>query len=288
MTPQATPVFRFAPSPNGLLHLGHAYSALLNEKLAREAGGLLLLRIEDTDLTRARPAFEQAIRDDLAWLGLHFDGEVRRQSDHFAAYAEIRDRLRRRGLLYPCQCTRSEIVLAAGPDCARDPDGVPLYPGTCRGRRDLGQRVLQAHGTSSAIAERLDMAAALKEATGPLDFMVEDEDGQTDVRTAQPARWGDAVIVRKGTPTSYHLSCVIDDAVQGVSHVVRGVDMEPATDLHVLLQKLIGLPTPRYRFHRLLLDEDGRKLAKSRGSTSLADLREAGVTPADIRAQLGF
>ncbi len=281
----ATPVFRFAPSPNGRLHLGHAYSALLNEKLAREAGGRLLLRIEDTDLTRARPEFEAGIREDLDWLGIRFDGEVRRQSEHFAIYAAQRDNLRARGLVYPCICTRGQLAAAAGEDAPRDPDGAPLYPGTCRRRPPEEQAALRAGG--EPFAERLDMARALAAAPGPHRFEVITEDGVAE-RAADPARWGDAVVARKGTPTSYHLSCVVDDALQGVTHVVRGADMEAATDLHVLLQALIGLPTPAYRFHRLLLDDDGRKLAKSRGSTSLADLRAAGATPADIRRRLGF
>jgi glutamyl-Q tRNA(Asp) synthetase len=281
----ATPVFRFAPSPNGRLHLGHAYSALLNERLAREAGGRLLLRIEDTDLTRARPAFAQAIRDDLAWLGVRFDGEVRIQSEHFPLYAAARDRLRAAGVLYPCVCTRADIARAAGAQAACDPDGAPLYPGTCRALEPARRAALLAG--DAPVAERLDMARALEAAPGPLAFDAVTDQGVTR-RVAEPARWGDAVVVRKGTPTSYHLACVVDDAAQGVSHVVRGADMEAATDLHVLLQRLLGLPTPVYRFHRLLRDAEGRKLAKSRGSVSLDDLRAAGATAADIRRQLGF
>jgi glutamyl-Q tRNA(Asp) synthetase len=280
----ATPVFRFAPSPNGRLHLGHAYSALLNERLAREAGGRLLLRIEDIDLTRARPEFDAAIRDDLAWLGIRFDGEVRRQSGHFSTYAAARDRLRAAGLTYPCTCTRAGVLAVAG-DGPRDPDGAPLYPGTCQVRAAPERAVLLAG--ARPVAERLDMAKALSSVISPLVFTVMDGNGAA-IRTADPARWGDAVIVRKDTPTSYHLACVIDDALQGVSHVVRGADMEAATDLHVLLQALLGLPTPVYRFHRLLLDDDGRKLAKSRGSTALADLRADGVTPGEVRQRLGF
>jgi glutamyl-Q tRNA(Asp) synthetase len=278
-----TPVFRFAPSPNGRLHLGHAYSALLNEKLAHEAGGKLLLRIEDTDISRARPEHEAAIRDDLVWLGIRFDGEVRRQSEHFGTYRAARGRLRAMGVLYPCTCTRSQI--AADADGQHDPDGAPLYAGRCRAR-PAGARAALLAG-HEPVSERLDMAAALERAAAELCFTVLDDDGLRQ-RVADPARWGDAVVVRKGTPTSYHLSCVIDDAVQGVTHVVRGADMEAATDLHRLLQALLGLAPPIYRFHRLLLDADGRKLAKSRGSRSLADLRAEGVTAQDVRRRLGF
>jgi glutamyl-Q tRNA(Asp) synthetase len=281
----ATPVFRFAPSPNGRLHLGHAYSALLNERLAHDAGGKLLLRIENTDLTRARPEHEAAIREDLAWLGIRFDGEVRRQSEHFSFYGRHRDRLRALGVLYPCTCTRGQIAVDAGEAGGRDPDGAPLYMGRCRARSASERAALLAG--AAPVAERLDMAAALTCAPGELSFtrLKNDRQGQ---HVADPARWGDAVVVRKGTSTSYHLSCVADDAVQGVTHVVRGADMEAATDLHILLQRLLGLPTPIYRFHRLVLDDDGRKLAKSRGSRTLADLRADGITADEIRRGLGF
>jgi glutamyl-Q tRNA(Asp) synthetase len=278
----AQPVFRFAPSPTGRLHLGHAYSALLNEAVARQAGGLLLLRIEDIDGGRARPEFAQGLIEDLAWLGVRFDGVTRRQSEHFPLYRAARDRLAAAGLLFRCRCTRADIADATRllrEETPRDPEGAPLYPGTCRMRQP---------GPCELVAERLYMRAALAAEPGPLGFHVMDEAGEAGWRVADPGRWGDVVIMRKDTPTSYHLACVVDDAAQGVTHVVRGADMEAATDVHVLLQRLLGLPTPVYRFHRLLLDADGRKLSKSRGSASLADLRAQGVTAAEIRARLGF
>lgn len=282
------PVFRFAPSPNGRLHLGHAFSALENERLARALGGRLLLRIEDIDTTRCRPEHEAAIRDDLAWLGVPFETEVWRQSERFAVYEAAADRLRARGLLYPCACTRAEIAGAiaerearTGRPHPRDPDGAPLYPGTCRALRSSD---VLAEGRP--IAWRLDMARALAEAPGPHAYSRFDETGATTRVPADPARWGDAVIVRKEIATSYHLSVVVDDAAQGVTHVVRGRDLEAATDLHVLLQRLLDLPSPLTHHHALLRDDGGEKLAKSAGAPPLADLRAQGITPAQLRARL--
>lgn len=282
------PVFRFAPSPNGRLHLGHAFSALENERLARALGGRLLLRIEDIDTTRCRPEHEAAIRDDLAWLGIPFETEAWRQSERFAVYEAAAERLRARGLLYPCACTRAEIAAAiaereacTGVPHPRDPDGAPLYPGTCRAR--ASSEVLTE---GRPIAWRLDMARALAEAPGPHAYLRFDETGATTRVPANPARWGDAVIVRKEIPTSYHLSVVVDDAAQKVTHVVRGRDLEAATDLHVLLQCLLGLPSPLYHHHALLRDEAGEKLAKSAGAPPLADLRARGIAPSDLRARL--
>ena len=279
------PVLRFAPSPNGRLHLGHACSALLNADLARRWGGRLLLRIEDIDPTRCRPEFEAGILEDLAWLGLSWETPVRRQSDHLSDYRRSADRLRARGLLYPCTCSRKEIAAAVairegetGRPWARDPDGAPLYPGTCRGRG----------APNVPCAWRLDTEAALAAAPGPLETVHFDPDGREEVRPADPARWGDAVLVRKETPTSYHLAVVHDDAAQGVTHVVRGRDLEAATDLHVLLQRLLGLPTPRYHHHALVEDSSGEKLSKSLRSESLADLRARGVTAQEVRRRLGF
>lgn len=281
------PILRFAPSPNGRLHLGHAYSALLNADLAAKMGGLCRLRIEDIDPQRSKPELIEAIVADLAWLGLTYREPVRRQSQHMRSYRAALDHLIARGLAYPCFCSRGQIRarIAAGSETPRDPDGVPLYPGTCR-TREAGLVADRLAG-GEPHTWRLDMAAALREAPGPYDYCAFDEAGAYRVE-AEPARWGDAVIARRDVPTSYHLSVVHDDAEQRITHVVRGRDLEAATDLHLLLQRLLGLPVPRYRHHPLLLDAAGEKLAKSRGSQSLADLRASGVTPEAIRARLGF
>lgn len=287
------PVFRFAPSPNGRLHLGHALSALENERLAARFGGRLLLRIEDIDLTRCRPAFEQAIRDDLAWLGIRFEGEVRRQSEHFEDYRAALGGLQARGLVYPCFCSRQQArqAIAAkeagtGRPWPRDPDGTPLYSGTCRGLAAEEAAARIAAGEAHVL--RLAMDRALAAIGGEAGYRLFDAAGGEAAVKADPARWGDVVLARKDVPTSYHLSVVVDDALQGVSHVVRGRDLEAATDIHVVLQRLLGLPTPLYHFHRLLLDETGQKLAKSRLSESLAESRARGVSAAEIRARLGF
>ena len=282
-----TPLLRFAPSPNGRLHLGHAYSALLNADLAARMGGVCRLRIEDIDPQRSKPELIAAIVEDLAWLGLTYPEPVRRQSQHMGSYKAALDRLIAGGFAYPCFCSRGQIraLVAAGGAIACDPDGVPLYPGTCR-TLEAGQ-VADRLARGEPHTWRLDMAAALREAPGPYGYCAFDEACAYQV-TAEPARWGDAVIARRDVPTSYHLSVVHDDAEEGVTHVVRGRDLEAATDLHVLLQRLLGLPGPRYRHHPLLLDPAGEKLAKSRGSQSLADLRASGVTPEAIRARLGF
>ena len=281
------PVLRFAPSPNGRLHLGHAYSALLNADLAERMGGICRLRIEDIDPRRSKPALIDAIFADLAWLGLRYPEPVRRQSDHMGDYRAARDDLIDRRLAYPCFCSRGQVraLAESGNTRACDPDGAPLYPGTCRSLDPA--RVAENLARGAPHTWRLDMTAALR-CTGPaLGYVAFDETGAQPI-AADPARWGDAVIARRDVPTSYHLAVVHDDAAEGISHVVRGRDLEAATDLHVLLQKLLGLPTPQYRHHPLLLGAEGEKLAKSRGSQSLADLREAGVTPRQIRTQLGF
>lgn len=287
------PVFRFAPSPNGRLHLGHAFSALTNQQLACRCGGRLLLRIEDIDVTRCRPEFEQGIYEDLAWLGLNFDGKVRRQSEHFEAYRGALGQLAARGLVYPCFCSRQQIARAvaareaeAGKAWPRDPDGSALYPGSCRrlSQAEAGERI--ARGEAHVM--RLAMDKALAEIGEAPWYRLFDGEGTESRVAAAPARWGDVVLARKDVPTSYHLAVTVDDALHGVSHVVRGTDLEAATDIHVVLQRLLGLPTPRYHFHRLLQDETGQKLAKSRMSESLAALRAKGVTANEIRQRLGF
>lgn len=286
------PVFRFAPSPNGHLHLGHAFSALLNADLAQASGGRLLLRIEDIDRARCRPEYEQAIYGDLAWLGVGYEQPVRRQSGHLADYHAALDRLDGLGLLYPSFESRAELArLVAARDAdeewPRDPDGSPLYPGDARSLPHADRERLVASG--APYARRLDMAKAVA-AAGPLDWHEEGEgpDGETGKVAARPEAWGDVVLARKETPTSYHLSVAVDDALQDVTHVVRGQDLFHATSVHRLLQTLLGLRKPVYRHHRLILGDDGRKLSKSTGATGLRELRAAGATPADIRAGLGL
>ena len=286
------PVFRFAPSPNGYLHLGHAFSALLNFDLARRAGGRFLLRIEDIDTVRCRPEFEAAIYEDLSWLGIGWETPVRRQSDHLAEYRDALETLASRGLVYPGFESRAEIArLVAEREAAapwpRDPDGVPLYPGVAR-LLSPGQRA-QGLQSGTAYALRLDMAAARRRA-GDLGWIEAGEgpEGETGRVAARPEAWGDVILGRKETPTSYHLSVVIDDALQGVTEVVRGRDLFWSTSVHRLLQALLGLPQPAYRHHGLILDSGGRKLSKSTEATSLRELRAAGVTPAAIRRRVGL
>ena len=285
------PVFRFAPSPNGHLHLGHALSALLNAGMARAAGGCLLLRIEDIDATRCRPEYEAAILEDLAWLGIAWEQPVRRQSEHFAAYKEALAKLDVQGLVYPSFESRAEIArLVAERDAKapwpRDPDGAPLYPGSAK-TLSAGERA--ARMASEPYALRLDMNAAV-ERSGALTFVETGENPKDDHDTlmAQPEAWGDVVLARKETPTSYHLSVVVDDALQGVTHVVRGQDLQPATGVHRVLQVLLGLPAPLYHHHRLIPGADGRKLSKSTCATGLRELRAGGATPADIRRMAGL
>jgi glutamyl-Q tRNA(Asp) synthetase len=286
------PVFRFAPSPNGYLHLGHAYSALLNFDLARERGGKFLLRIEDIDAARCRPEFESAIYEDLAWLGLVWETPVRRQSEYFAAYREAIDKLSAQGLIYPSFESRAEIsrlVEARETDAPwpRDPDGAPLYPGTAKSLSSVECNRLIALGTPFAL--RLDMEAAIARA-GPLAWREQGAGpaGETGEVVARPEAWGDVILARKETPTSYHLSVVIDDALQGVSDVVRGEDLFWATSVHRLLQQLLAIPQPVYRHHRLICDGAGQKLSKSTQATGLRELRAAGATPAKIRQLVGL
>src|SRR5581483_3753052 len=283
------PVFRFAPSPNGELHLGHALSALMGCERARASGGRFLLRIEDIDVVRSRPRFVSGIFTDLAWLGLDWEEPVVFQSQRLEAYRAAAARLEEMGLLYPCFASRADIEAAAGP--ARDPDGAPLYPGLFRGR-DAGE-VARRRAAGEPFALRIDMqkaraAAANRLGGAPLEFTELAEDGTPQTVRAHPERWGDAVIVRKDVPASYHLAVVVDDAWQGVTHVTRGRDLYAATDLHRLLQMLLGLPEPLYHHHRLVTDAAGRKLAKSARDTSLRLLRERGASPADIRRMVGL
>jgi glutamyl-Q tRNA(Asp) synthetase len=284
MTAPIRPIFRFAPSPNGRLHLGHAYSALLNDAMTRAAGGRLLLRIEDIDRARCRPEYERAIVADLAWLGVTFTEAARRQSEHAADYSAALARLDARALVYPCFCTRGEIARASGG--ARDPDGAPLYPGTCRMLSAGARAARLARGEGAAL--RLDMARAL--ALAPADLAWR-EHGEATIETlvrADPAAWGDFVLRRKHMLASYHLAVVVDDALQGVSDVMRGSDLYPSTSAHRLLQALLAIDAPRYRHHRLVRDLAGAKMSKSASSTTLEELRRNGVSAGEIRAALGF
>jgi len=283
-----TPVFRFAPSPNGYLHLGHALSALVNFDMARAAGGRFLLRIEDIDAARCRPHYEQAIYEDLAWLGITWEKPVRRQSAHLDDYRAALGRLD--GLLYPSFETRGEIArLVAERErhapWPRDPDGAPLYPGDARSLAAVERRRRMEAGEPYAL--RLDMAAALAR-TGALSWIGIACGGKTTPVAASPQMWGDVVLARKETPTSYHLSVVIDDAEQGVTHVVRGQDLFAATSVHRVLQALFALAAPIYHHHRLILDADGQKLSKSTRATALRALRETGASSADIRRMVGL
>jgi glutamyl-Q tRNA(Asp) synthetase len=284
------PAYRFAPSPNGFLHLGHALSALLNFDLASASGGRFLLRIEDIDTARCSAEYEDAIDEDLAWLGIDWELPVRRQSEHMSDYGAALARLTDMGLLYPSFESRGEIARfvgereAAGEVWPRDPDGAPLYPGGARSLASAERDARVAAGAPYAL--RLDMAEAVKRA-GPLTW-TEVGITATQQHPADPLAWGDVVLARKEIATSYHLSVVIDDCAQGVTEVVRGQDLAAATSVHRVLQALLGLPEPRYRHHRLILDAGGEKLSKSTNATGLRELRARGVTPAHIRRMVGL
>lgn len=285
-------VLRFAPSPNGYLHLGHAYSALLNHDMAREFGGRLLLRIEDIDVERCRPEYEAAIYEDLRWLGITWVEPVRRQSEHFDDYAAALAELEAQGLLYPSFESRSELsAIVAELDrhghWPRDPDGVPIYPG--RARKLSAAERTRRRAAGEPFALRLAMDAAVARA-GALRWTETGAGphGQAGIVTAAPQLWGDVVLARKETPTSYHLAAVLDDALQGVTDVVRGQDLFWTTSIHRLLQVLLGLPEPTYHHHKLILDDDGHKLSKSTKSTGLRELRATGATPRDIRRMVGL
>jgi glutamyl-Q tRNA(Asp) synthetase len=271
-----TIVTRFAPSPTGELHLGSAYSARIAWQRARDVGGAFLVRIEDTDIRRCRREYETAILDDLRWLGLDWDGDVRRQSDHFADYGKVLDQLDARGLIYPCFCTRADIAreIAAAASAPHGPDG-PLYPGTCRSLSNEERRYRIAAGHE--LCMRLDAARAAEQA-GPYSF-VDETRGRIE---GQPLLMGDFVIARKDTPTSYHLAVTVDDHLQGVTLVTRGEDLLPSTHVHGLLQKLLGYAAPQYAHHRLLTDSDGRRFAKRDKDLTIRALRDAGKTPDDV------
>ena len=285
-----TPILRFAPSPNGQLHLGHALSALTGFDMARRLGGRFLVRIEDIDTARCTEAHIASQLEDLAWLGLTWEEPVLRQSQHFGIYSEAAARLEDLGLLYPCFATRQDIAAAKRPN-AVDPDGAPIYPGLHKHMPQAEIATRKQRGEPFAL--RLDMQRALEAsrerlAGAALTFTSLATDGTTQTVPARPERWGDTIIVRKDVPSSYHLSVVVDDARQHVTHVTRGMDLYAATDLHRLLQVLLGLPAPLYHHHRLITDVEGRKLAKSARDTSLASLRQAGTTPSGIRQMIGL
>jgi glutamyl-Q tRNA(Asp) synthetase len=286
------PVFRFAPSPNGYLHLGHAYSALLNFDLAQQSGGRFLLRIEDIDPTRCKPEFETAIYQDLDWLGIAWEEPVRRQSRHLADYRDTIEKLSARGLLYPSFESRAEIAKLveqreANGQWPRDPDGAPLYPGTAK--LLSGEQRARRLQSGEPFALRLDMTAACAIA-GDLTWIERGEGpaGETGTVVARPEAWGDVILARRETPTSYHLAVAIDDALQGVTEVVRGSDLFWSTSVHRLLQALLGLPPPAYRHHRLVLDDACQKLSKSTGATGLRELRAGGASAADVRRLVGL
>jgi glutamyl-Q tRNA(Asp) synthetase len=266
------PIFRFAPSPTGYMHLGNAYSALLNEELARKAGGKLLLRIEDIDRTRCRPEYVSGLHDDLYWLGITFDPDVRVQSQHVEFYQQALQSLAARGLVYRCKCTRRELQQSRS--ISLDPEGQPLYPGTCRDNPP---------NPNADVAWRIDMEKALAAVGKPL--LMKEQGREIEV---EPGAWGDVVLARKDIGSSYHLSVVMDDAFQGVTDIVRGEELLAVTAIHRVLQELLGYPAPRYHHHRHIKHDDGRKLSKSAGDTTLRELRTQGVTAAEVRAMLGF
>jgi glutamyl-Q tRNA(Asp) synthetase len=292
-TGRRAPVVRFAPSPNGLLHLGHARSALMNAEFAARRGGTFLLRIEDIDRERSRAEFEAAIFEDLHWLGLSWPEPVRRQSERFEAYGASLGELERLGLIYPAFLSRAEIRArvaeeeAAGTPWPRDPDGAPLYPGT---ERELSSEERRQRIDSGApFAWRLDMARALEGVGRPLDWMEAGEAEEAgNPHPADPAAWGDVILARRDTPASYHLSVVVDDADQKITDVIRGMDLFEATAIHRLLRELLGFAAPVYRHHRLVVDAGGRKLAKSDADIALAALRAAGHTPREIARMAGI
>ena len=288
MTKLSPPILRFAPSPNGYLHLGHAYSALRNAQVARELDGLMLVRIENIDIERSRKEFEAAIFEDLAWLGVTWQQPVRRQSEHFSDYACALESLSARGLLYPCFCSRADVMreVAQRPGWPRDPDGAALYPGICKHLSADERMGRLAAGERAAL--RIDMGEAQARVGMRLGWREYGEGDTARDVSAEPALWGDAVIGRRDIPASYHIAVVVDDALQGITDVVRGEDLFNATSLHRLLQALLGLPAPAYRHHKLLCDRNGAKLSKSTRAKSIRSLRLDGLSAAAVRKRLGF
>ncbi|MEP9379537.1 tRNA glutamyl-Q(34) synthetase GluQRS [Aquabacter sp. CN5-332] len=283
---------RFAPSPNGRLHVGHAFSAMVNHDAARASGGRFLLRIEDVDTARSRPEFEAGIKEDLGWLGILPAEPPRRQSEHFPFYAQALERLEAEGLAYPAFESRADIARAViahevTAPWPRDPDGAPVYPFARESLTEAERSRRRAAGEPFVL--RLDMARAVERA-GLLAWKEAQDTplGPVEAQAADPAAWGDVVLSRKDTPASYHLAVVLDDAEQGITHVIRGLDLFFATAIHRLLQHLLGLPEPVYHHHRLILGADGRKLSKSAGAPSLAALRADGAMPSDIRRLVGL
>jgi len=282
-------VTRFAPSPTGFLHLGHAFAAITAYQAAKRAQGRFLLRIEDIDIARSRPEFEAAIKQDLRWLGLEFSEPVRRQSEHLSDYAAAIATLEGRGLIYPCFCTRKEIAdeIANAGAAPHGPDG-PAYPGTCR-RLSVQERS-QRMASGASYALRLDAAKAFAQIAEPLSFEEQGAGlaGETGRQIVSRQHLSDVVLARKELYTSYHLAVVVDDALQGVSVVTRGSDLFSATHIQRLLQACLALPEPAYAHHRLILDDQGRKFSKRDHSVTLATLRNAGTTPNQIRTRLGL
>lgn len=300
-------ITRFAPSPNGLLHAGHAYSALFAARYARERGGIFLLRIEDIDFTRARDAHVRAIFEDLSWLGLRWPQPVRFQSRHVARYCAALKRLRDMGVLYPCHCTRKrqQAALKERDNWPRDPQGAPLYPGLCRPAEEQGAEFAPLERPCARLGEwplkeplppawRLNVRRALhlaqRKTGAELTWREEGEGpgGEHGLIRADAAAWGDVILGRRDIGVSYHIAVVVDDAEQGVTHVTRGQDLFHATAIHRLLQVLLDLPEPAYVHHRLITDEQGRKLSKSAGDISLRALRRAGMTAKELISKLGF
>ena len=295
MTIDPRPVFRFAPSPNGRLHLGHAYSALLNQEMARRAGGVVLLRIEDTDLVRCRPELERHLLADLEWLGFQWHGVPQRQSDNLDRYRDVIADIEAEGLAYPAFSSRAQVrrhVLAFeeehGSPWPRDPDGSPLFPPADRSLPQRERERLVALGEPHAI--RLDTGAAAERVGSGLTWEETGAgpDGETGTIIAEPLAWGDVLLAGRDIPASYNLASVVDDALQGVTHVVRGRDLFWSTSVHRLLQELMGYRPPVYHHHDLILDTDGTKLSKSRNDTSLAQLRAAGASPGDVARMVGL
>ena len=277
-------IIRFAPSPNGFLHLGHAYSALLCFNLAKKLNAKFLLRIEDIDITRSKETYIKAIYDDLNWLGLEWERLVLLQSKNFLAYKKAAKQLKKMQLLYPCFCTRKEIAKNSR---IKDPDGAPIYTGRCKSLTE--SQISKKLEIKTPVQWRLDMKKAILQ-TGELNYpaMQTDPLAKPTSQKTDPIKWGDVIIARKDFPTSYHLSVVVDDAAQNITHIIRGKDLEKATDIHVQLQKLLDLPTPKYFHHDLILDDEKNKLSKSKGSASIRDLRELGILVSEIHKRFGF